>query len=75
MVTLLDLTPPIDRMTAAGELRLDKFGTCTFTWYTPTSPGVRPENSIGADALPMVTVGSVVVVLRDWLDAGEPVGG
>jgi len=72
---MFDVTPPIERITGtAGPLALPA-GTRTFTWYSPTAPGARPEKKTLAGAPPIVTVGLVGVEERGLARAGEPLGG
>src|ERR1051325_10030840 len=61
IVTGFELTPAID--TTSGWLPVGAFaGTSTFTWYSPTDPGVSPLNRTGASLPPMLAEAAVVVV-------------
>src|SRR5712692_10346331 len=68
IVTVFDITPPIDITTGTALPLAEAAGTLAFTWYSPTNPGARPENSTVAFAPPIMTIGSVVV------DASGPPG-
>ena len=75
MVTVFEVAPPIEIDTGTALPPGAPGGTCTFTWYSPTAPGERPENKTGAKTPPMLTVGVVVVGARVVIDAGAPVAG
>jgi len=48
-------------------------GICTFTWYNPMKPGVKPENCTGALMPPILAVaGFGDVIWRLVVDAGCP---
>ena len=61
MVTVFEVAPPMAITTGIEAPFEDPVGTRASTWYSPTEPGARPENSTVAGAPPMVTVGVVVV--------------
>src|SRR6476646_1243856 len=65
--TALDVTTNV--CTPAGT----PVGTCTFTWYSPTKFGAKPENETVAGTLPMVTGGAISVVELGALEAAVPV--
>ena len=49
-------------------------GICTFTWYSPMKPGVKPENDTGAAMAPILAAAwSGDVGCRLVVDAGLPV--
>jgi hypothetical protein len=61
MVTVFEVAPPMAITTGTAAPFGDAAGTSASTWYSPTEPGAKPENSTWACAPPMVTVGVVVV--------------
>jgi hypothetical protein len=61
MVTVFETAPPMEIVTGTAFPVATVAGTCTFTWYTPTNPGARPENCTRAETPPMFTRGVVVV--------------
>src|SRR5665213_211680 len=75
IVTVLELTPPIDRTTGTADPNATPAGTCTLTWYSPTVPGASPEKTTFAGTPPMVTVGVVVVSDRVAFEAACPLPG
>ena len=74
MVTVLDLALPIE-ITTGTATPTTPVGTRALTWYRPTPPGMRPENSTSAFAPPIVTIGVVVVSASVVLCDREPVRG
>src|ERR1022692_2001353 len=75
MVTVFEPTPPIEIETGISLPLVASEGTMALTWYRPSKPGARPENSTFAEAPPVVTVGVAVVQDNGWLRAAEPVAG
>jgi hypothetical protein len=69
MVTVLEMAPPMAITTGMAAPFEDAAGTSASTWYSPTEPEARPENSTVAGAPPMITVG-VGVVCESWLPFG-----
>jgi hypothetical protein len=76
IVTVFDVTPPIEMVTGTAAPPGVPAGTSAFTWYSPTYPGARPEKIASPDTLPILTVGTVVVSARSGLPgAGDPLDG
>jgi hypothetical protein len=75
IMTVFEVTPPIDRVTGTAGPGVTTAGTCTLTWYSPTVPGESPEMVTVAGIPPIVTLGSVMVEDRVVLDAALPLAG
>lgn len=63
--------PPMESFSACVPVGASE-GTATFTWYSPTLPGVKPLNSTVAVLPPRVAVGDVLVPTNCVDDAGSP---
>src|ERR1039458_8730878 len=72
IVTVFEVAPSIAITTGTAPPLDDPAGTSAFTWYSPTVPGARPENTTEACAPPIMTVGVVVVDESGLLRAAEP---
>ncbi len=75
MVTVFEVEPPIVITTGTALPGDTPVGTCTFTWYSPTKPGERPENAAVIGMPPMVTVGVATVLASGPPGPAAPLAG